>query len=255
MKIVTTIPLLALAMAAYVSPAAAAVSEAARTAVESARSYGAAVRSCDMGWALDYMYPPLKKLYAEQLSNRSGKESENARRIMGLTKESPEQAKARLQTGLKALREHYVNMGKQMQASGVKIESFTVRDPVAEYVVSPPRNMATAVRRDAEGRISADQLQGSGERSRVVVLPTVLVVSAPTRSGSVTRVERRGHIFAIRDEVVNGGVDRNGFTVRDTKLNRWYFVDGNTDANTLRTFFPNLPLHMTLPDGGERVLR
>lgn len=235
--------------------ASAAVSEIAQSAVESARSYGAAVRSCDMGWALDSMYPPIKKTYAEQFSSRSGKEADNARRIMGLTEESPQQARIRTQAGLKALRDHYVKMGKQMLASGLKIESFSVREPVAEYVVSPPSGMVKAVKQDAAGRIAADQLQGSSERSRVVVLPTVLVVSGPSPQGGVTRVERRGHIYAIRDEVVNGPLDRNGFTYRDTKLNKWYFVDGNTDINTLRAFFPNLPLRMNLPDSGERVLR
>lgn len=236
--------------------AGAAVSETARSAMEAARSYGAAVRSCDMGWALDYMYPPLKKTYAEQLSSRSGKEAENARRIMGLTSETPEQARVRMQAGLKALRDLYVNMGKQMESSGMKIESFTVREPVAEYVVAPPAGMAHAVRRDTEGRVAADQLQSNSERSRLVVLPTTLVVSGPSRSGQgITRVERKGHIYAIRDEVVSGQLDRNGFTPRDTKLNKWYFVDGNTDINTLRAFFPNLPLQITLPDGGERVIR
>ena len=235
--------------------ACAAVSEAARSAVEAARSYGAAVRSCDMGWALDYMYPPLKMTYAEQFSSRSGKEADNARRIMGLTKETVGQARTRQQAALKALREHYVNMGRQMVESGLKIESFTVREPVAEYVVTPPEGVVNAARRDAEGRISADQLQGESERSRLVVLPTTLIVSGPAPQGGVTRVERRSHIYAIRDEVVSGPLDRNGFTNRDTKINKWYFVDGNTDTSILRAFFPNLPVRLTLPDGGERVLR
>lgn len=231
-----------------------AVSDIARTAVEAARSYGAAVRSCDMGWALDYMYPPIKRMYAEQFSNRTGKEADNARRIMGLTEESPEQTRSRIQDGLKALREHYVKMGKAMVASGLKIESFIVQDPVAEYVVAPPSGVVQAVRRDAEGKIAADQLQSGGERSRLVVLPTVLIVSGPSPSGGVTRVERRSHIYAIRDEVVEGRLNRNGLTSRDTLLNKWYFVDGNTDVNTLRAFFPQLPLRLNLPGGGERIL-
>ena len=49
---------------------AAPVSEAAKTAREAAREYGAAVRNCDMGWALDSMYPPLRRTYADQLSSR-----------------------------------------------------------------------------------------------------------------------------------------------------------------------------------------
>lgn len=234
---------------------AAAVSETARGAVEAARSYGAAVRSCDMGWALDFMYPPLKRVYAEQFSNRSGHEAENARRIMGLTEENPEQALQRYREGLRALREHYVKMGQMMQKRGVKIETFSVREPTAEYVLTPHTGLARAAQRDREGRISAEELQGGSERSRLVVLPTTLVVSCPDRTGEVQRVERRGHIYAIRDEAVNGPVDRNGFTTHETKINKWYFVDGNTDINTLRAFFPDLPLHLPLPASGERVLQ
>lgn len=243
------------ALLAAALPAGAAVSEAARSAVEAARSYGAAVRSCDMGWALDYMYPPLKKTFAEQFANRSGNEAANARRIMGLTKEDPRHAAARQQAELKALRDHYVNMGRKMVESGVKIESYTVREPVAEYEVAPPSGMARAVQQDTRADISADRLQGAREVSRLVVLPTTLIVSGPAPGGGVTRVERRHHIYAIRDEKVSGQIDRNGMTPRDTKLNKWYFLDGNTDINTLRTFFPNLPLRITLPDSGERVLR
>lgn len=243
---------------------AAAVSDIARSAVEAARSYGAAVRSCDMGWALDYMYPPLKKTYAEQFSNRSGNERENARRVMGLTSETRAEARIRTQAELKALRDHYVQMGRQMIASGVKIESFVVGDPVAEYVVNPPSAMINSAEPSRWGdaasapaaRSSAPAApQGQRERSRLVVLPTTLIVSGPSPQGGVSRVERRSHIYAIRDEVVNGGTDRNGLTPRDTKLNKWYFVDGNTDVTTLRAYFPNLPLRLTLPTGGERVLR
>ena len=250
------VPVIIAALALVCQSAHAAVSEAARSAVEAARSYGAAVRQCDMGWALDFMYPPLKMTYAEQFSNRSGKEADNARRIMGLTpRETAAQTRARQAAALKALREHYVAMGRKMVESGLKIESFTVREPVAEYVVAPPTGVVKAVRNDADGRISADQLQGEGERSRLVVLPTTLIVSGPSPQGGITRVERRGHIYAIRDEVVSTPPDRNGFTQRDTKLNKWYFVDGNTDTNILRAFFPNLPVRLTLPDGGERILR
>ncbi len=235
--------------------AAAAVSEVANSAAEAARSYGAAVRSCDMGWALDYMYPPLKRVYAEQFAGRGDKEADNARRIMGLTEETQQQARARVESGLRALRDHYVKMGKQMLTSGLKIESFTVREPVAEYVLTPSSSVVNAVKRDRDGRVRADELQGNGERSRLVVLPTVLVVSGPGKNGETLRVERRSHIYAIRDEIVHGGTDRNGLTPRETRLNKWYFVDGNTDINTLRTFFSGLPLNMILPSGGERELR
>lgn len=241
--------------------ATAAVSQAARSAVEAARSYGAAVRSCDMGWAFDSMYPPLRKTFAAQFSNRSGNEAANARRIMGLEQEDPDpvrarqQALARQQDELKALRNHYVNLGRKMVESGVKIESFSVREPWAEYELTPPSGVASAARRDEAGRLNVDQLQGARELTRLVVLPTTVVVSSPAPGGGVSRVEIRSHIFAIRDEKVSGAVDRNGMTSHDTKLNKWYFVDANTDVNLLRSFFPNLPLRIKLPDGGERVLR
>lgn len=239
------------------------VSDIARSAVEAARSYGAAVRSCDMGWALDYMYPPLKKTYAEQYSNRNGNERENAYRVMKITRETTQQARARSQAELKALRDYYVQMGRQMAANGIKIESFVVGEPVAEYIVNTSAGVNTAEPDNwggnesmvpaAAGEATAAP-QAQRERSRLVVLPTTLIVSGPSPRGGVTRVERRSHIYAIRDEVVYGGVDRNGLTPRETKINKWYFVDNNTDVNTLRAFFPNLPLRLTLPDGGERVL-
>ena len=240
------------------------VSDIARSAVDAARSYGAAVRSCDMGWALDYMYPPLKKTYAEQYSNRNGNERENAYRVMKITRETKEQARARSQAELKALRDYYVQMGRQMVTNGIKIESFVVGEPVAEYVVNTSVGVNSAEPDNwggnegmvsAGGKVSNGAQQGERERSRLVVLPTTLIVSGPSPQGGVTRVERRSHIYAIRDEVVYGGVDRNGLTPRETKLNKWYFVDNNTDVNTLRAFFPNLPLRLTLPTGGERVLR
>ncbi|MCH5285213.1 MAG: hypothetical protein J1E42_06395 [Akkermansiaceae bacterium] len=232
------------------------VTEAGRSAVGAARSYGAAVRSCDMGWALDYMYPPIKKAYAERYSSRTGDEATRVRITMGLIKETPEQARARMDAALKALRDHYVNMGRQLAASGVKIESFSVREPVAEYVVTPPTTVAKTVQRDQRGEMQVDQIQNGVERSRLVVLPITLVVSTPgTRGEGPRRVERRSHIFAIRDERVNGPVSRAGLTKRETKINQWYFVDANTDVNLLRTFFPNLPQNIILPDGGERVLR
>ncbi len=200
------------------------------------------------------MYPPLKRVYAEQLSSRSGKEAENARRIMGLTEEKPEQAIERRREGLRALRDHYVKMGQLMQKSGLKITSFSVHEPTAEFILTPHTGLARAARRDKEGRIAAEDLQDGNERSRLVVLPTTLVVSSTMEDGSVRRVERRSFIYAIRDEVVNGPVDRNGFTTHETKLNKWYFVDGNTDVNTLRGFFPDLPLRLPLPTTGERML-
>jgi hypothetical protein len=105
-----------------------------------------------------------------------------------------------------------------------------------------------AVRKDTEGVRKVEEVQQTKDRSRIVVLPTTLVISMPSRNGT-TRMERRSHIFAVRDEVITDtGISRG------TKLNQWYFIDGNTDVNTLRTFFPDLPLYLKLPASGDRTL-
>lgn len=226
-----------------------AASDAAQSARDAARQYGAAVRNCDMAWAVDSMYPPLRRTYADQLSTRRpGSEAETARRIMGTQMETTEQARARMAANDRTLRARYAKMGRDMKASGVRIESFTVNAPFAEYIVTPPMAAITAVRRDTQGQVRAEDLQVSGDRSRIVILPTTLVIGMPSRHG-ITRVERRSHIFAVRDEVISD----KGYA-RGTELNRWYFIDGNTDVNTLRTFFPDLPLHIKLPPAVNRRL-
>ena len=63
-------------------------------------------------------------------------------------------------------------------------------------------------------------------------------------------MERRSYIFAVRDEIITDKSQPRG-----TVPNKWYFIDGNTDVNTLRTFFPNLPLYLRLPATGDRILR
>jgi hypothetical protein len=62
-------------------------------------------------------------------------------------------------------------------------------------------------------------------------------------------MERRSFIFAVRDEVIT-----DTSMPRGTELNKWYFIDGNTDVNTLRSFFPNLPLYLRLPSTSDRIL-
>ncbi|MBR3943617.1 MAG: hypothetical protein IKK15_00820 [Akkermansia sp.] len=227
------------------------VSEVAKSAREAAREYGAAVRNCDMGWALDSMYPPLRRTYADQLSSRDPRmEAANARRIMGTERESEAQAQARMKANSKALRDRYVKMGQDMRAAGFKVESFTVGNAVAEYVVNPPTSMARQVRRDTAGRTRVEDLKSDKDRSRLVVLPTKLVYSLPGGDGRTQRVQRDGYIFAVRDEVIS-----TPGLARGTKLNKWYFIDSNTDVNILRAFFPNLPLNIELPDCGERPVR
>ncbi len=248
MKKVLLLILLALGT---ISGVCAAASNAANNAREAARRYGAAVRNCDMGWAVDSMYPPLRRTYADQLTaNTPGSEAVRAHRIMGINKrgETKEEARARMIANDRALRAKYAKMGQSMKSSGIKIESFTVGAPYSEYEVTPPMDSVQAVRNDTRGVRAVEEVQQTRDRSRIVVLPTTLVISLPTRNGS-TRIERRSYIFAVRDEVITDtGISRG------TKLNQWYFIDGNTDVNTLRTFFPDLPLYIKLPATGDRTL-
>lgn len=232
--------------------AAAPLTDAGRSAREAAREYGAAVRNCDMGWALDSMYPPLKRTYADQLSSRDPRqEAANARRIMGTVRESDAQAQARMKANVKALRARYDQMGREMKARGFRVESFSVGEPVAEYVVNPPTSVAREVRQDTGGVRRVEELGSGADRSRIVILPTTLVFRMPGGEGAApVRMERRSYIFAVRDEAISSGNNTRG-----TVLNKWYFIDSNTDINVLRAFFPNLPLNIKLPDCGDRPLR
>ena len=251
-----------------------AASKEAESAREAARQYGAAVRNCDMNWAVDAMYPPLRRAYADKLSARNESTmATHVRRFKGEQKaETTAEAAARMAANDKLLRARYAKMGEEMKAQGVRIESYTVGEPYAEYAVTPPIGTVAAVENDRTGRVSAENLSKGNDRSRLVVLPTTLVVSTPAANGTRQRVERRSYIFAVRDEVINdtrgmapqqGGNNdgrpasarANVSLKRGTTLNKWYFIDGNTDANTLRTFFPDLPLYLSLPPCGDRVLR
>lgn len=228
-----------------------AASDAATSAREAAQQYGAAVRNCDMRWAVDSMYPPLRRTYADQLTSRTREaEIARARRVQGLDRETVVEAKARMAASDKALRAKYARMGEEMKKAGLTVESYTVGEATAEYVVTPPMAAVSQVRKDTAGRLRAENIGNTQERSRVVVLPTTLVISAPARDGRRTRMERRSYIFAVRDEVITDTSQPRG-----TVLNKWYFIDGNTDVNTLRTFFPNLPLYLRLPSTGDRILR
>ena len=227
-----------------------AASETADSARAAAQQYGAAVRNCDMSWALDSMYPPLRLTYADMLTSRgAGAEAARARRIQGLDRETTVEAKARIAASDKALRAKYTRMGEEMKKRGLTVESYTVGSATAEYVVTPPMAAVSQVRQDRAGRVRAENIGNTQERSRVVVLPTTLVISVPAANGSRTRMERRSFIYAVRDEVITDKSQPRG-----TVLNKWYFIDGNTPVNTLRTFFPNLPLNLRLPATGDRIL-
>ena len=227
-----------------------AASEAAASAREAAQQYGAAVRNCDMSWAVDSMYPPLRLAYASRLAPRNREEQiARARRAQGLERETVQQAKARIAADEKALRAKYARMGEEMKKSGLIVESYSVGEATAEYVVTPPMSAVAQVRQDTSGRVRAEDIGHTQERSRVVVLPTTLVISVPAANGRRTRMERKHYIYAVRDEVITDKSHPRG-----TVLNKWYFVDGNTSVSTLRTYFPNLPLYLRLPATGDRVL-
>ena len=157
-----------------------AASDAATSAREAAQQYGAAVRNCDMRWAVDSMYPPLRRTYADQLT-ASTREAEiaRARRVQGLDRETVVEAKARMAASDKALRARYARMGEEMKKAGLTVESYSVGDATAEYVVTPPMAAVSQVRKDTAGRVRAENIGNTQERSRVVVLPTTLVISAP----------------------------------------------------------------------------
>lgn len=247
MKIFSLLSVAALALGCLCQAA----SEAADSARAAAQQYGAAVRNCDMRWAVDSMYPPLRRTYADRLTtNTREAEIARARRVQGLDRETAAQAKARMAANDKALRARYARMGEEMKQRGLQVESYTVGEATAEYVVTPPVATISQVRQDTRGRVRAEKIGNTQERSRVVVLPTTLVVSLPAQNGGRTRMERRSYIFAVRDEVIT---DKS--VSRGTELNKWYFIDGNTDVNTLRSFFPNLPLYLNLPGTGDRILR
>ena len=66
-------PILLPVLAALLCPltATAAPSEAAQSARDAAREYGAAVRNCDLAWALDFMYPPVRRTLADRPVRRA----------------------------------------------------------------------------------------------------------------------------------------------------------------------------------------
>ena len=92
-----------LALVCHVA-AAAEISKAGREAQSAAGEYRAAVMACDMGWAFDFMYPPIKRTLADRFASRQpGQEGKDARRIMGLERESAEEAEARMTRTLGAV--------------------------------------------------------------------------------------------------------------------------------------------------------
>ncbi len=230
---------------------AASPTAASQSALEAARELTGAVRDLDMSWMVDRMYPPLKRLYADQYSMRDQKAGvATTQRMTGVVKETEAQAKARLDANARALRDSYVDIGRKMKQQGVQVESFVVSPAVSEYVVSLPSNVAQGVLGDSKGKLAVEDLQLGRNSSRLVVLPTTLVISVPDgRSGRRVRVEQKSFIYAVRDEVLGAGEDGRG-----TRLNYWYFIDGKVKASELRSFFTDIPLRLRLPITSNRQL-
>lgn len=230
---------------------AAPVSTAGKEAQSAANEYRAAVMTCEMGWCFDAMYPPIKRTLADRLASRT--QGDNTDYIMGKKKMSTEQAEARMKKNLDALRVQYVEMGRQMKAGGFKVERFVIGAPYAEYELvssgSALRSIREGSRKDRYK--AAEDIKLQGDRSRLVVLPTTLWFSVPDPStGRRVRMERRDFIYAVRDEAY-----RDNRNTRGTEPNKWYFIDSNTNVNTLRTYFPTLPLNIKTPDTGDRPLQ
>ena len=241
--------------------AAAAVSDAAKSACEAAREYGAAVRNCDMVWALDSLYPPMRRLLAAQLAARDPKEAKEAQRIlMGVdyrvrgrdvqlqeVTETPQQRAERERRYDKLLRDQYAGMGAAMKKGGMQVERYSVGTPTAEYVLTPAGSLAANAKKDSRGNVNAEDITGGRDRSRLIIIPTVLVVSTAGPNGTKRRVERRSFIYAVRDEVAGNAPVRKP---------RWYFMDANTKLSVLRSFFVNLPAEgLKLPPVSDRELR
>ncbi len=227
-----------------------AASTEAQQAASAARELAGAIRNCDMSWVVDRMYPPVKLYYANKLALRGDNARQHSTDVMlGAARETPEQAEARHLANIRALRSQYIKQGQQLKSKGVVIERFTVDAPHAEYIISPADNVATGVLKDQGAKRQADQLEEGRERSRLVVLPTTLILRAPLPNGQTVRVEQKSFIYAVRDEVT-----AKNRTALDAKPNTWYFIDAKTPASVLRSFFPNLPAQISLPPSSERQL-
>lgn len=220
-------------------------STAGASARAAARELTGSVRMGDMGWMAECMYPPLKSMLAQQMQARSrrGQEAAFARRAMGLGKPLTQEEETRME---KALDAHYRRMGEEMKRAGVIIESFSVGEPFAELELTPPGAMIPA---GLNAAASAETVaQSRGERSRMIILPTTLVLSAPNETGGKTRIEKKSFLYAVRDEASHN-------EIRQRRLNKWFFIDASTDLKTLRTLFPDMPLNIATPPTGTRVLQ
>lgn len=128
--------------------------------------------------------------------------------------------------GMKAVDESYRKMGEVMKKKGVVIETFEVGAPFGEYIVH-------------EGI------------TRIVILPTKLIISMKSPGGPVVRVEQSSCIFAVRREKNFG--EKPGDPHVEIK-SEWFFIEGSTSLNTLRNHFKDLPVNIAMPLMVQRML-
>lgn len=194
----------------------------------------------DMGWMAEKMYPPLKKMLAQQMDarNRVDQEARLAHRAMGVGKKISSEEERQMDRALEA---RYRRMGDDWKKAGVIVEAFTVGEPFAEYEVSPPGAIISdGLRSDSNAETIGEN---STERSRVVILPITLSVTSPDGRGDRIRTVKKSYLYAVRDEA-------SANSTRKKRLNKWYFIDASTEVKTLRSFFPDLPLYLDVPPIG-----
>lgn len=194
----------------------------------------------DMGWMADKMYPPLKKLLAQQMDalKHVDQEGRLAHRAMGMGKKVSAEEERQMN---RALEDHYRRMGEEWKNAGITVESFIVGEPFAEYEVSPPGAIISdGLRPDSNAETIGEN---SNERSRIVILPITLSVTSPNGRGGRVRTVKKSYLYAVRDESSSNPTRRK-------RLNKWYFIDASTEVKTLRSFFPDLPLYLNIPPVG-----
>lgn len=217
-------------------------SDAAQSARAAARELTGSVRMGDMGWMAEKMYPPLKKMLAQQMDARSrvDQEARLAHRAMGVGKKMSSEEERQMN---RALETRYRRMGDEWKNAGVTVESFTVGEPFAEYEVSPPGAIISdGLRADSNAETIGEN---SNERSRIVILPIALTITSPDGRGGRIRTVKKSYLYAVRDESSSN-------PARKQRLNKWYFIDASTEVKTLRTFFPDLPLYLDVPPVSTR---
>ena len=246
------------------------VSPASQEAWQAARELTGAVRTGDMSWMVAKMYPPVKRMLADELAMQV-KYPDSVERARAVEKQSQirrtmmddrqtskavwekyrKQELANMAENDKALEAQYRQIGEKLKKQGMTVESFQVSAPYSEYLVVAPSVIGGGVSnfKDdlAQQGVDESRVEEGKAQSRIVVLPTMVVYSAPDVDGNRVRMEKKSYLFAIRDE-------RTANESAKARLNKWFFLDASTDVKVLRSFFPDLPLGLRLPSTSVRPL-